>query len=344
MDTYTKTCLIGVDIGGTKIDAAAANLNGEILARIQAPTDVSSPDGTLQSIMSVIDDLLQTSITSALAIGIGIPGQVQDGVVDLAVNLNLSKFPLGKLMEERYRVPCRVENDVRTAALGALAYLRKNFHVESLAYLSIGTGIAAGIVLDGEVYTGKHRMAGEIGHIPVDPDGPLCKCGSRGCLEVFASGPGIARMAQKALSEEREGVKTSEFPVRSTLHGVEPLTAPAVFQAAGLGDELAIKVIDRAAGYLASAIYSLALNYDVEKVALGGGVTRAGDLLFLPIRKHLDSMGKSSALARRMLPGDMVIFLPPDYSPGIWGAIQLARTASQRPNHAGSGTQAAENE
>jgi glucokinase len=186
--------------------------------------------------------------------------------------------------------------------------------VQDLAYLSIGTGIAAGIILSGRLHRGAHGMAGEVGHMIMDPSGPRCGCGSRGCLEALTAGPAIARLGAQAVAAGADTV----------LRDAQPLTAAAVYQAAAGGDAVALGITRQVGRRLAQALQQLVMAYDVERVVLGGGVARAGAAFLQPILEELARMRADSALAAEMLPAQMFHLLPPDYDAGTWGAVSLA--------------------
>ena len=192
----TGTLRVGIDIGGTKTDAVAVASSGEIVQRLRLPTGFG-PDAVLETAVAAVTQLAAltgSEIAGFASIGIGIPGAVDNGTgrVTHAVNLGLEGLELGAELSRRLGRPVRIDNDVNAAALGAFHLLEKHEHL-SMAYLNLGTGLAAGIIIDGTVWRGSRGTAGEIGHIPVDPNGPECPCGQRGCLEMLASGSAIAR-------------------------------------------------------------------------------------------------------------------------------------------------------
>ncbi len=307
------TVRVGLDIGGTKTAALVVDATGRALSLIQRPTDVSQPDQLVAGIVATVDDALgQAGVGRAdvAAIGVGVPGQVNrdSGTVKLAVNLNLHEpFPLAEGLATALGAPVTLENDVRAAAWGAFHWAGATRPLTSLAYLSIGTGISAGLILDGRLYRGAHGMAGEIGHIPVDPAGPRCVCGGYGCLEVFAAGPAIAAQAA--------AVFPAGTPAPDTQH---------LYALAEAGDPLAGPIVARAATYLARAVYLLVLSYDIECVVLGGGVSRSGEAFERPLRRALAALRADSALAMSMLPDDKVVVLPGDFNAGAVGAVYLA--------------------
>ena len=313
--------LLAIDVGGTKIEAVAVDIHGSSRGQVISDTDNSGPEGLLESVEDAVYRVLQLSgaTTDDLAgVGLGVPGQVnrESGVVRLAVNLNLTSFPLAMALAGRLRTPVNVENDVRLAALGLYHHLQQTQALQSLAYVSVGTGVAAGIVSDGLLLRGANGMAGEIGHVVFDPQGERCSCGLHGCLEAIVSGPAISRQA----AAWGEG--------SSLGYDGQKLTAAGVYAAAGSGDEQAQRLVQKVSAHLARALHWLVMSYDVEQVVVGGGVAAAGDAFWQPIAAELAGMRRQSALAQSMLPQDKIYLLNGDENPGIWGATILARQAA----------------
>lgn len=307
---------LGLDIGGTKIAAVVMDHELNELSRELAPTRTANSDELMGSIETAVQTALQSAQinpTQIAAIGAGVPGLVnpQTGEVRMAVNLNLHAYPLGAALTQRYHAPAILENDVRMAALGAFQYVRQQESITNLAYLSIGTGVSAGLILDGQLHRGSHGMAGEIGHIIADPAGELCACGLHGCLETIIAGPAIARQWQavRADIDERDA-------------GV---TAVSVFNAAQQGDKSAQSVIDHVSYTTARAIQWLVMAYDVDKIVLGGGVGSTGTRFLNPVLKALANLRAGSPLAQTMLAANKIMLLPSDYNAATWGAILLAR-------------------
>jgi glucokinase len=325
--TGPRDLLVGVDVGGSKIAVIVVDRGFEVRGRHTIPTAVGAPEGAAEHIAEAVEAALAdagATIDRVAAIGVGVPGRVDPvrGDVSLAVNLGWHRLPLGDSLVARLGVPCAIENDVRAASAGILER-RLLDDVADFVYLSVGTGISAGVVIDGRVHRGTRGLAGEIGHIVVDADGPRCPCGLRGCLETIAAGPAIARAATEAIAGGRG----------STLAGTDEIDAADVYRAAAAGDELAREIVGRAGRSLARAIHALVMTYDVERVVLGGGVSRAGEGFIAPIRAELDAMRASSELAAEMLPGDIVAISPDGPDAGAWGGVSIARTQA---GHAGS--------
>src|SRR6476646_3669484 len=199
-DGYDRRLLVGVDIGGSKIAVLVVDRDERVLARQVAPTAAGAPERAVDEIAAVVANALYDADATnddISAIGVGVPGRVDPltGTVTLAVNLGWQDLPLGTRLEERFGRPCVVENDVRAAALG-LHRRRVVGPIDDLAYLAVGTGVSAGVILDGRLHRGARGLAGEIGHVIVEPGGAPCACGQHGCLETLVSGSAIARLAR----------------------------------------------------------------------------------------------------------------------------------------------------
>ncbi|WP_420641119.1 ROK family protein [Candidatus Leptofilum sp.] len=305
---------VGLDIGGTKTAVLLVDSNNTLLGKATLPTRAATPDELLAAIARAI----HTALTEANAtpqqiesIGMGVPGQVDPatGIVQMAVNLNLQTYPLGAAVSAHFKVPTFLENDVRTAAIGAFNHLCQTEPVQTIAYLSIGTGIAAGLVLNGRLYRGHNGMAGEIGHMLVETDGEPCKCGMHGCLETIVSGPAIVRQFLAINPQTKSQVRH----------------AGDVYCLADEGHPVAQNVVKHVSQYLARAIQWLIMSYDVEKVVLGGGVTRSGHRFLAPILREMATLRQQSSLAAELLLDENLHLISPDFNPGLWGAVQLAK-------------------
>jgi len=314
---------IGLDIGGTKTETMVLDQQHQVHSRVSNPTDTTNPERVLASVTQTVYEALHLAKATPQqiqVIGVGIPGLVnpQTGVVRQAVNLNLDSYPLGPALTAEFNTPCFLENDVRAAAIGAYEYINRTESVTHIAYLSIGTGISAGLILDGRLYRGVNGMAGEIGHTIVEPDGVQCVCGTYGCLETVIAGPAIVR---QALAADR----TIGAPL-----SLDEITAGHVYAAAQAGNKAAQQVIQYVSRTIGRTIQWLIMSYDVDKVLLGGGVSRDGDAFLQPILQELSHLRKQSTLARELLLDEKVALIPQEYNAGVWGAIRLAQQAVQQ--------------
>jgi glucokinase len=320
----TASLRVGVDIGGSKIAVLVVDGAGEVRARRHVPAASPEPDEAIARIVAVIRDAVAeagATLADVEAIGLGVPGRVDTatGDVTFAVNLGWHHLPLGRRLEEALGVRCVVENDVRAAAVG-LHRNRTFGPTDDLIFLGIGTGISAGVILHGRLHRGVRGLAGEIGHVVLDPDGATCACGLRGCFETIAAGAGIARAAREAIDAARaadpDGAPTA-------LAALADPTAADVFAAAAAGDDVARRIVDRAAEAIARMVHELVLAYDVELVVIGGGISRAGDALLDRVRAGLDRIGAPSPFAAELLAETDVRLAGADHDIGTRGAIAL---------------------
>ncbi|GAA1470052.1 ROK family protein [Microbacterium thalassium] len=299
---------VGLDVGGTKTDAVAVAPSGDIVARLRRPTGWG-PDAVARTITDVVAALaaepgMESERISS--VGVGIPGQVEPGTTRVvhAVNLGVDDLDLAAAVGPRLGVPVQVENDVKAAALGADAIHRAaGREVASMAYLNLGTGVAAGIVADGVLWRGSRGAAGEVGHIPVDLHGPVCRCGQRGCVEALAGGGAIAARWREA-----------PYPVLD------------VFDAADAGDQRARELRAGLASGVAAAIRVLVLTADVDTVVLGGGLTALGDRLLDDIRAELRTAAAASAFMRSLHLDERVEVLPVGSPAAALGAAIVGAT------------------
>ena len=315
---YALPLVVGVDVGGTKIAAALVDADGVPLHRVRYPTEISSPQATLDSIAYSVDQVIEESGLSRAdiyAVGLGIPGLVdpERGVGIASVNLNWRNVPVRAELQERLGLPCFIENDVKAAALGEARY-GAGRGLDSLVFLIIGTGIAASVVQNHTILRGAHGIAGEIGHAVIEPDGPLCKCGGRGCFEALASGPAIAARATAKL----------QAGVSSSLVSLPIITAEDVFEAAARYDFLARQTIQEVAGYVAFVVQFLALAYDPQVLVLGGGIPLTGNLFIDPIQRALKKQASENWVFREMYSPDLVQVTRMGADIAVIGAAALA--------------------
>jgi len=308
----TAPLLVGIDVGGTKIAGVAVDaVTNALRAEHRQPID----DAPLElQVAGLVRRLIDgAGEERPAAIGIAVPGLVDagTGVMRLAVNVEVGELAIGPLVEAAIGAPCFVEHDARAAALWLIDQRGAQ---DSLAYLSVGTGISAAVVIDGRLVRGVNGLAGEIGHTRAVADGPLCSCGLRGCLEMVAAGPAVARRAADAIAR---GEATS------LAAGAGP---EQIFRAAAEGDPLATAIADEVGAHLARAVRTIVLLYGVDRVVIGGGMSRAGAPFLEPILAELKrEMAASPLIAHAMAPTPVEL-LPNDADPGAWGAVVVARS------------------
>ena len=238
-----------------------------------------------------------------LGVGVGAPGPLdtKSGVVLLTPNLGWVNLPLRQIIHDRLGLPASLDNDANCAVLGEwwVGAARGSRHAIGI---TIGTGIGGGIILDGRLYHGASDVAGEIGHTTIDIEGRRCKCGNYGCLEAYASGPDIALRAIEAIEAGAE----TRLP--SYVGGdMTRITAQTVYEAAHDGDELALEVVNDTAKFLGVGVANLLNIFNPEVVVICGGVTLAGDHLFVPLRREMARRAfKPAVAACRIVPGELV--------------------------------------
>ncbi len=311
-------------MGGTKVAAALVDASGCIHGRVQRPTDTSSPDLTLQSIAAAIEDAIATAgcpRESVRAAGLGIPGKVdpERGIGILSVNLGWRDVPVVERLQAMTGLPCAVENDVKAATLGEFRY-GAGRGLQNMIYLNVGTGIAAGIIIAGQLYRGSAGMAGEIGHAVIDRQGPRCKCGARGCSEAVAAGPAIGARARAAAEAGPATILRQAFATRGDRLGAE-----AVFAAAAEGDQVAASILAEVGAHLAYLVEWLIMSFDPELVVLGGGVFGSGadNVLLQAVRCELEAQSAQSYVVREVFRPERVQATSLGRDTGILGAAAL---------------------
>lgn len=301
----------GLDIGGTKTDAVAVDSAGTIVARVRLATGWGA-DAVIRTVLEAVRRLgVEAADHGRIdTVGVGIPGQVVPGTTRVvhAVNLGVEELDLAAAVGPALGLPVRVENDVKAAAFGAYALrapvprgagpLAGSSDSASMAYLNLGTGVAAGIVAEGGLWRGARGTAGEVGHISIDPNGPLCRCGQRGCIEALAGGGAIA---------ERWG-RPGALPVRD------------VFDAADAGDPRARELRTGLARGVSAAVRVLVLTADVDVVVLGGGLSALGARLMSDVAAELAASADASPFMRSLRLDERVELLPPGSPAAALGA------------------------
>lgn len=273
--------VVGVDLGGTKIEMGLVDPQNRVVARRRMPTHADAgPDAVVGRIADRVDELKAAlpAGQEIAALGICSPGPVdhQAGKLMDPPNLpGLHDAPLRQLLTERLDLPVSLEHDAKAAALGEF-YHGAGRDAQSMVYIVVGTGVGAAIIMDGELVRGEHNYAGEVGHTTLDPDGEPCSCGSRGCVETYTSGPWLARRYQRAV-EQQAPQRLSAIE--------EPVTGELVARLAAEGDVVAKQIMDGAGQALGLAVASMAMILNIDLYVVGGSVAKAGDLLIAPTRQ-----------------------------------------------------------
>ncbi|MDH6427856.1 sugar kinase [Paenibacillus odorifer] len=270
-----ESYVVGIDLGGTKIAAALFDSKGTVLKRELMET--AGARTAKEVVQRMIDMIRSVSEGRPLrGVGLASPGAVnsQDGIVIHGTNLpEWDNVPLKHWMELELGVEVKVVNDANAAAWGE--YVRgAGKGADNMVYVTFSTGIGAGIVIDGKLLLGKNSFAGELGHNIIDPNGTECSCGRFGCWEVFASGTAIRDMALRSMESS-----PSMITELANING-EKITSRHVFEAMALNDPVAVEVIDRSIHYMALGLANAVHTFNPDRIVIGGGVSKAGDLLF----------------------------------------------------------------
>ena len=277
------THLVGVDMGGTKILAGVFDAKFECLARIKISTKPErGPEGVIERVARCVRDVVDESdlsLKEIRGIGIGAPGAVntEEGRVIFAPNLNWKDVPLKKALEKELEVPVFLENDCKLHTLGVFDAELKG-KVKQLIGIFLGTGIGAGIMIDGKLYTGFNGSAGEVGHMVIDINGPECGCGNHGCFEALASRRAIFRTIQSAVKKGQETLLVDMLG-----KDLADMRSGDIRKALRRGDRFVEKVIEQAAEYTGIAVGNLINLFNPEVIVLGGGIIEQLEHEMLPI-------------------------------------------------------------
>jgi glucokinase len=306
-------CAVGIDVGGTKIAAGVVDADGRIVHEETVPTP-RRQHLFMRRLLSIIKDL-RSRYPQIAAVGVGAAGVVEpSGHIRWAPNNTYRDLPLKQLLAEGSGLPAVVENDANVAAWGE-ARAGAGAGLNNVLALTVGTGIGAGIILNGELQRGEHGLAGEVGHIIINPiDGDQCGCGATGCLETMASGTALGRGGRRAATNDPGGL------IAELAGDPSNVTGQTVHEAARAGDPSALQLFDQLGCWLGIGIASLVNVLDPQVVILGGGLVTTGDLLLQPTQASFERF--LFARAHRPLPPIIPARLGPDA--GLIGAALLA--------------------
>ncbi|MCP4425343.1 MAG: ROK family protein [Chloroflexi bacterium] len=275
--------IIGIDLGNSEFRGGIFDLRGSKLHSLNLPINGQVGEMALNLVYALIDQLLPRVNSPVLGIGIGTPGitDTAAGIIYEAVNLGWSDLPLRDLLVERYDVPVHVANDSQAAALGEFSFGHGE-KASNLVVVKAGSGISAGIVLNGRIYSGDHASPGEIGHIATVPSGKLCTCSRHGCLETVASSRAIIEGAQAIVQAEPESI------MAQLVTSPEEITTDLVLQAFEADDTSVHVLIANVGRYLGTAVAHLVSILSIEHLIIGGRISRFGDVLLTAVRNELN--------------------------------------------------------
>ena len=283
-----KKYCFGIDVGGTTVKMGLFTTEGELLDKWEIPT--RKEDGgayILNDVAASVEaKLTEKNIAKedVAGAGIGVPGPTLDtGYVSICVNLGWKDKNPANELSELLSIPVKAGNDANVAALGEMWKGGGEGYLD-VVLLTLGTGVGGGIIINGEIAPSHRGVGGELGHITVNPDEEAtCNCGNHGCLEQYASATGVVRIAKKLLAASKE---------ESSLRTLETVTAKDVFDAAKTGDHLAVEAVEVLGKYLGLVVANVALTVDPDVFVIGGGVSKAGQVLIDVITKYYHNFAK----------------------------------------------------
>lgn len=282
-----KYCF-GVDVGGTTVKLGLFTVEGELLDKWEIKTYTENEgERILPDVAEAIKGKIAEKLLKAeeiCGIGVGVPAPVdKNGAIERAANVGWMAKEIKKELEELTGFPCVIGNDANVAALGEM-WKGAGEGEKDLIMVTLGTGVGGGIIINGEIAPSHRGVGGELGHITVNPDEEAtCNCGNHGCLEQYASATGVVRIAKKLLAASKE---------ESSLRTLETVTAKDVFDAAKAGDHLAVEAVEVLGKYLGLVVANVALTVDPDVFVIGGGVSKAGQVLIDVITKYYHKFAK----------------------------------------------------
>ena len=307
----------GVDLGGTTVKIAYFDEQGSMISKWEIPT-VTADGGKqiLPDIAASIRKYMEENGVAAediIGVGIGVPGPVNSkGDVIKCVNLGWGVFNIAQELGDLVGFPVKAGNDANVAALGEF-WKGGGQGCNNMIFVTLGTGVGGGIVVEGQLLHGAHGAGGEIGHLVINrEETEKCGCGKTGCVEQYCSATGIVRMAKKALAA---------CQCDSVLRGFEPLTCKDIFDSGKAGDELALKVLDQYYAYLGEFLGNICNVVDPDAIVLGGGVSKAGQMLLDGTRPYFDKAVFHAARGARFELASL------GNDAGAYGAFKLALDA-----------------
>lgn len=309
---------IGIDLGGTNIAAGLVSDDGKILCQGSVPTNNGRPNEEIVKDMAELAKSLISEYGAVVddikAVGIGCPGTIdfETGEVVYSNNIKMEHFPLAEIFRKYLDIPVKVDNDANCAALGE--YVVNGQGAKSFLFITLGTGVGGGLVLNGEMYRGFNGAAIEAGHITLVSGGEPCTCGKDGCWESYASVTALIRDTKRAMEKHPESVMHEIAAKEGKVSG------RTSFEAAKLGDEAGKAVVAQYAKYVADGIVSCENFLQPEIIAIGGGISREGDYLLEPVKKYI-----AEHRFNKFMPKSKIVTATLFNDAGIIGAAMIAR-------------------
>ncbi len=278
---------IGVDLGGTNIAVGLVDESGKIVAQDSTPTINTRP------YEEIVKDMAELAIKvtenagykkeDIKAVGIGSPGTVdnKNGVVVYANNLKMENAEIAKEFRKTFDVPVNIENDANAAAYGE--YIATGVDASCFVFITLGTGVGGGVVLNGEIFRGFNNAGGELGHMTLMYDGEPCSCGRKGCWEAYASVTALISQTKKAMEENPDSL------MHKLAKDFGKVNGRVAFDAAKAGDEAGKVVVNQYIKYVAEGIASVVNIFQPEKLVIGGGISKEGDYILEPLKKYVNA-------------------------------------------------------
>lgn len=276
---------IGIDLGGTNIAVGCVDESGSILAKSSLPTLSGRKYTEIVKDMAMLCESVAeqsgVSMSDIKAIGIGSPGTIdsENGVVVFAGNLKMEKAPVAAELKKYFNIPIHMENDANAAAYGE--YIACGHDTDSFVFITLGTGVGGGIIINKQIYRGFNNAGAEIGHMTLEIDGVECTCGKKGCFECYASVTALRRQT-KEIMDKYPGSSMHQW-VKKAGH----ISGRTAFECAAFGDEAAIEVRDKYIRYIAEGILSVVNIFQPEILVIGGGISKEGDIILKPLKEFV---------------------------------------------------------
>lgn len=277
---------LGIDLGGTNIAVGLVDENGKIVYQDSTPTLASRPgEEIVKDMCTLCEKVVKESghtMDEVASIGVGCPGTVdnKNGVIAYANNIRMENFPMRKLIQEHIDKPVNLENDANAAAYGE--YIANGNGVDDYIFITLGTGVGGGMIINKKIYRGFNCAGAELGHITLMVDGEQCSCGKKGCWEAYASVTALIRQTEAAIKKNPESLMAKIAERDGKVSG------RTAFEAAKQGDKAALDVVAMYEKYIAEGLVSILNIFQPEKLVIGGGISREGDYLLNPIKALVD--------------------------------------------------------
>ncbi len=287
---------LGVDLGGTNIAVGLVTEDGKIIASDSTPTLAEREYPEIVADMAkvckkVVADA-GVDMSEVASIGIGSPGSIdsENGVVLYANNLKFNQAPIAAELKKHIDLPVNIENDANAAAYGE--YIANGNGADDFVFITLGTGVGGGIIIDKKLYKGFNGIGGELGHITLVHNGKMCSCGNPGCWEAYASVTALISQTKEAIEKNPDSLMAKIAEENGEVSG------RTAFNAAKAGDAAGQAVVDQYRDYVASGLVSIINIFQPERIVIGGGISREGEYLLAPIREYCDKYGYNKILKK----------------------------------------------